>query len=306
MNNFVDDYYGINTTVDPQHRRPHGHHRPWHRHGGDHRRRGQQQQRHGRRQLANQDHGPQVHDHHWHGGQRHHLHQLCPVAEGPQREATPLVLTLGWSQSPSYTYSNALHDALRIAQDAGALVVAAAGNNNEDNDIFPNFPSSYNHDVKDFAIPGVPVNPANITLDNIISVGASDQFDRKETNSSYGMATVDLFAPGKNIVCTLPGNKYGSGTGTSYAAAHVAGACALLWSQYPDKDWKQIKALILNGAEDGTAQDFRTICVSEGRLESGKFPESGHRERPGRLLHLRSTPHSRYRSCHRSGPGRYQ
>ena len=40
---------------------------------------------------------------------------------------------------------------------------------------------------------------ASITPDNIISVGASDQFDKKETNSSYGMATVDLFAPGKDI-----------------------------------------------------------------------------------------------------------
>ena len=49
---------------------------------------------------------------------------------------------------------------------------------------------------------------------------------------------------------------YGSGTGTSFAAAHVAGACALLWDKYPDKDWKQIKGLILNGAEDGEAQDF--------------------------------------------------
>jgi N-acetylneuraminic acid mutarotase len=184
----------------------------------------------------------------------------------PNGEPTPLVMTLGWSQSPSYSYSNGLHDALRVAQEDGALVVAAAGNNNEDNDIFPNFPSSYNHDIKDFASPGVPVNPASVTLDNIISVGASDQFDQKETSSSYGLATVDLFAPGKNIVCTLPGNKYGSGTGTSYAAANVAGAVALLWAKYPDKDWKQIKALILNGADDGMAQDFRAICVSEGRL----------------------------------------
>jgi subtilisin family serine protease len=183
-----------------------------------------------------------------------------------KKEGVPLVLTLGWSQSPTYTYSNSMHNALRNAQLDGALVVIAAGNNNEDNDIFPNFPSSYNHDVKDFATPGEPVNPAGITMDNVISVGASDQFDRKETNSSYGMATVDLFAPGKDIVCTLPGNKYGSGTGTSYAAAHVAGACALLWNKYPGKDWKQIKAMILNGAEDGLAQDFRGICVSEGRL----------------------------------------
>jgi subtilisin family serine protease len=172
----------------------------------------------------------------------------------------PMVLTLGWSQSPTYSYSNGLHDALRMAQDAGVLVVAAAGNNKEDNDIFPNYPSSYNHDPKDFPV------VSNITADNIISVGASDQFDQKETNSSYGMATVDLFAPGKNIVCTLPGNKYGSGTGTSYAAAHVAGACALLWNKYPLKNWKQIKGLILNGADDGMAQDLRALCVTEGRL----------------------------------------
>ena len=155
-----------------------------------------------------------------------------------------------------------MHDALRIAQDAGVLVVIAAGNDNEDTDILPNYPSSYNHDVKDFPV----VNPNNITLDNVISVGASDQFDKKEATSSYGMATVDLFAPGKNIVTTIPGNKYSSYTGTSFAAAHVAGACALLWNRYPDKDWKQIKAMVLNGAEDGMATDFRAICVTEGRL----------------------------------------
>jgi hypothetical protein len=107
---------------------------------------------------------------------------------------------------------------------------------------------------------------SSITPDNVISVGASDQFDKKEANSSYGLATVDLFAPGKSIVCTLHGNNYGNGTGTSFAAAHVAGACALLWNRYPAKDWKQIKALVLNGAADGMAQDFRAICVTEGRL----------------------------------------
>jgi subtilisin family serine protease len=186
-----------------------------------------------------------------------------------------MVLTLGWAQNPSSTWNNSLHSALAIAQDSGVLVVAAAGNNNEDNDIFPNYPSSYNHTPTDF--PAV----ASITPDNIISVGASDQFDKRvfissTVGSSYGMATVDLFAPGKDIVSTLPGlpeNKYGklstsqgAGTGTSFAAAHVAGACALLWNRYPDKDWKQIKALVMNGAEDGLAQDFRTISVTEGRL----------------------------------------
>lgn len=189
------------------------------------------------------------------------LSQRAKVSPPP-----PMVLTLGWTQATN-TYDNALHDALRIAQDSGVLVVASAGNNDEDNDILPNYPSSYNHDVKDFGVQGSLINPDNITLDNVIAVGGSDQFDKKETNSSYGMATVDLFAPNKNIWSTMIGNKYGNvGTGTSYAAAHVAGACALLWSRYPDKDWKQIKAMIMNGAEDGAAQDFHAISVTEGRL----------------------------------------
>ena len=177
------------------------------------------------------------------------------------------MLTLSWSQSPSYTYSGSVRNALSTAQLAGVLVVAAAGNNDEDNDIFPNYPSCYAHEILDY--PGNPLDPSAVSLDNIISVGASDESDKKQTNSSYGLATVDLFAPGSNIWSTkISGTPlYGNvGSGTSFAAAHVAGACALLWNQYPDKDWTQIKAMILNGAEDGPAKDFRAICATEGRL----------------------------------------
>ncbi len=157
-----------------------------------------------------------------------------------------------------------------MAQVAGALVVAAAGNNDEDNDIFPNYPSCYDHEVLDYpAIPTVPVDPNAVILDNIISVGASDESDKKQSSSSYGLATVDLFAPGTNIWSTklreLP-HTATSGAGLPLprpmwpAPAPCCGISILI------KTWTQIKAMIMNGAEDGLPQDFRAICATEGRL----------------------------------------
>jgi subtilisin family serine protease len=172
-----------------------------------------------------------------------------------------MIMVLGWKQSPS-TFSSSFYDALRIAQDAGVLVITAAGNDDADNDIFPCYPGTYD-------------------LPNMICAGASDASDRKINlvttpsykGSNYGFSGVDLFAPGKDILSTYKkgtsptyDTAYRSYTGTSMAAAHVAGAAALVWSQYPDQDWKQIKGLLLNGVEDGLAKDFRAICLTEGRL----------------------------------------
>lgn len=180
-----------------------------------------------------------------------------------------LVMVLAAKQTPS-TYSNGFYDAIRIAQDAGVLVVCAGGNDDSDNDIFPFYPGSYD-------------------LPNIISVGASDNTDRRlgyvdyfNKGSNYGIAAVDLFAPGKNILSTyMKGtaadheNAYRLFTGTSMAAAYVAGAAALVWSQYPTLDWKQVKGMLLNGVDNGLAKDFRAICLTEGRLNLNKSLNPG-------------------------------
>ncbi len=65
-----------------------------------------------------------------------------------------------------------------------ALFVCSAGNDNADND-------------------AVPVYPAGFDLPNIIAVAATDQDDAKTSFSNYGFASVDVGAPGKNILSTF-------------------------------------------------------------------------------------------------------
>ena len=108
---------------------------------------------------------------------------------------------------PGTSPSPAMVDAIEDAP----LFVAAAGNNANDNDINPYF-------------------PANINLDNIISVAATDYNDDLASFSNFGANSVDLTAPGVSIASTVPGNSYAYKSGTSMAAPHVSGAAALMMS----------------------------------------------------------------------------
>ena len=89
-----------------------------------------------------------------------------------------------------------------------ALVVCAAGNNNNDT---KSYPAAY---------------------DNALAVAATNNSDTKWGGSSY-YYFVDVSAPGQDIYSTLPGNTYGPLSGTSMAAPNVAGAAAIVKSYFP-------------------------------------------------------------------------
>jgi serine protease len=138
--------------------------------------------------------------------------------------------------------------ALAAAEQAGVLVVTAAGN------------EPVNIDV-------APVYPASSDSNAVIAVGASTATDGPASFSAYGPDSVDVFAPGEYIISTIPGG-YGIYSGTSMAAPMVSGAAALLWAASPAATAAEVKGALLDGSDgpnDGVTA-FRGRAVSEGRL----------------------------------------
>lgn len=145
-------------------------------------------------------------------------------------------------------YSQALEEAIA----SSGIFVAAAGNNGTDNDQYPEYPGSY-------------------TLDNIISVAATDHNDSLANFSCYGRYSVDLSAPGVDILSSLPGNNYEAWSGTSMATPHVTGAVALLWSNNSSLSSTDVKSAILQSVDKIPSLQNKT--VSGGRLNIQKMLE---------------------------------
>lgn len=126
-------------------------------------------------------------------------------------------------------------DAIRYADSKGVLLVQAAGNDAQNVDITPTYPSPFFKDNGKRA-------------DNVILVGASGNQNNggiTASFSNYGKNTVDVFAPGVGIYSTIPGgNKYGNASGTSMAAPVVAGIAALVLEHYPHFTPQQLKQVI--------------------------------------------------------------
>ena len=141
-------------------------------------------------------------------------------------------------------FSQALMDAINQANSAGVLFVAAAGNNATSNDTTAFYPASYR-------------------TPNLIAVAATDSTDALASFSDYGKSSVDLGAPGVNIVSTYPNSNYATMSGTSMATPHVAGAAALVLSACT-LDTAGLRAALVNNVDP--VASLASTTISGGRL----------------------------------------
>lgn len=137
--------------------------------------------------------------------------------------------------TPSYT--KAMHDAVSYCLSKGALFVCASGNSRKNMDL---------EEDRDY--------PSCFGVENQLVVGATNNRDFS-TFSNYG-SMVEIAAPGENIFSLMPKNLYRSLSGTSQACPLVAGAACWVWSMNPDYTWREVKARLLDSADQVAGLGF--------------------------------------------------
>ncbi|WP_285947632.1 S8 family peptidase [Thomasclavelia cocleata] len=130
------------------------------------------------------------------------------------------ILNASWG-GRAYSYS--LEYAI---ENYNGLFIASAGNNGTNNDIEPIYPASYESD-------------------NIISVAATDPYDTLARFSNHGVDSVDIAAPGTDILSLDLYGGYSPLNGTSMAAPHAA----LLKSYMPNISTLSLKNIILSSVD---------------------------------------------------------
>lgn len=145
-------------------------------------------------------------------------------------------MSFGKAYSPN---AQEVYDAFAYADSKGVLLVHAAGNDHKNVDDEPNFPTSM-YDFQDKK------------LDHFLTIGASTRYLKEDMLpapfSNYAEQGVDVFAPGMEIMNTVPQSEYQELQGTSMACPMVTGAAAFLKSYFPAMSMKDIKDVLLESS----------------------------------------------------------
>jgi len=190
------------------------------------------------------------------------------IAEAVRRGARVINISLGAAR-----HDAALEAAVDAARQAGALVIAAAGNENLG---APLFPAAYPGVL---AVGGSGTRPLG-------PLGAPGAFASAPTSpAEVAFVTVlapslALLAPCEKVIAPLPGGVHGFVNGTSVAAAHVAGVAALVLAHRPGTTRESLDRILRQSATPVPVLDGLEECMAFGRVDARRALD---RDAPGAL-----------------------
>ena len=148
----------------------------------------------------------------------------------------------------SEDYSPSLENKSNDLYSEGILLVAAAGNEGDDNLETDNITYPARHGT-------------------VIAVGSTDINDVRASSSSDG-PELELSAPGSQVIMTYLNGTYGFWSGTSFAAPHVAGAAALLLSYNQSYTPDDVREILRNTSVD-LGKEGKDNLYGYGRVDLG-------------------------------------
>ncbi|MDA0165209.1 S8 family serine peptidase [Solirubrobacter ginsenosidimutans] len=149
-------------------------------------------------------------------------------------------------------------EAVQAAAAANVLVVAAAGNAGRDIDTAPAY-------------------PAALPASNLLAVASTDPSDGRSMSdySNFGRLTVQVAAPGAQILSTANDGSYVDMSGTSMASPMVAGVAALVAGANPQISAVDLRAALMQNADPsqlpvaaGYVDALRTVLAATGGVSN--------------------------------------
>lgn len=137
-----------------------------------------------------------------------------------------------------------INAAIAYAEKHGVLMIVAAGNDTKNDD-------------RTYFSPASNPSPAIVSIGATASAGG-----RKADFSNWGLVSVDLAAPGQDILSAAPNKSktsYQRLSGTSMAAPHASGVAALVWSLMPSAKGPAVKDVLMKSAIPNKAWKGKSV-----------------------------------------------
>ncbi len=154
------------------------------------------------------------------------------IVGDPDDDAAEVIsMSLGGPSDDDY-----LHEMITKAYNYGVVIVAASGNEGEDQ---PSYPAIY---------------------PEVIAVGATDSDDNI---ASFSNRQPEVSAPGVDILSTYPDDTYKTLSGTSMATPHVSGVVALIQAAYYNKYGKVLPVGTFNDTKTDTVRGILHVTADD-------------------------------------------
>jgi subtilisin family serine protease len=157
--------------------------------------------------------------------------------------------------------TDAQHKAICKAVAAGVTFVVAAGN--EKSDSATSVPAAYDEVITVSALADFDGLPGRLGAGSFAFSACTENVDDSFACFSNFGHDVDIMAPGVGIYSTVPGSTYGTKSGTSMAAPHVAGAAARVKAANPAFTPAQVKAELLLNANPAPCATPTGACTDD-------------------------------------------